>query len=154
MHLSHSGKCFKVCIPVETELQRSWTAQCIVPTENSSHSSLFQNYTVTEYCLFSRLFSTCLADWRDHHRRSSDHFLHATLSLHHHYTSLTTGGEFRKGKHASPVKTKSHDKISSCERVSSVVVMNIIWLTDSCAHLLHATPCHKRYVLPNNKMLD
>jgi hypothetical protein len=110
MHLSHCGNSFKVSIAAETELVQSRTMQCTVPTDNSCHSSLFKNYLVTEYRLLSRLFSTWWADRCERHRRPSDHFLHATLFI---TSSLHVSDNwwwFSKGKHASSVKTKSHDE--------------------------------------------
>jgi hypothetical protein len=137
---------------------RNWAlvimpVQCSVLTDNSSHSSLFQNFVVTEYRLLSRLFSTYWADRRHHHRLPSDHFLHATLSLHHHYTSLTTGGEFRKGNTHPPSKpnhmTNFFVRKSAQYRCHECHLNDwILRPSDACY------PCYKRYILPNNKLLN
>ena len=147
---------------METELQRSWKlsssdhGQCSVLFQRTIPvpRRFFLNFVVTEYRLFSRLFSTCWADRRYHHRRPSNHFLHATLSLHHYCMSVTTGGEFRKGNTHRPSKPNHTTNFFARKNAQCRCYEYYLadWLTDSCAHLLHAIPYRKRYVIPNNKM--
>jgi len=95
---------------METELQRSWTVQCTVPTDNSSPSSFF--FKLRSHRIPS-VFTSVLDVLGRPTLSSSTSFqsLSACYTL---ITSLLHVCDNRwwisEGKHASSVKTKSHDE--------------------------------------------
>jgi hypothetical protein len=101
----------------------SWKIFCIIPMDNSNaadksrivahQSSKIGSSTLPEITsLFDVLGRPVQSWWMFAHPFPTlcTIFWHATHSLHHHYTPLLTGGEFRWEKYVLSIKIKSHYK--------------------------------------------